>query len=97
MTGRRPPDASKLQLAFGAYAQVVIENDPTNTMIPRPIGTIQLGPSGNTQGANFFMNINTGRRLHVRSWTALPMPDDVIERVDELGHKQTMPNMVNVE
>ena len=44
VTGRRP---SKLQLAFGAYAQVVIESDPAYNMIPRTIGAICLGPSGN--------------------------------------------------
>ena len=64
-------------------------------MIPRTISAIRLGPSDNTHGAFFFMNINTGCRLHAHSWTALSMLDDVIERVDELGHKQTMLNMVN--
>ena len=37
------------------------------------------------------MSLATGRRLHRKRWTALPMPEDAIQRVNELARAQGMP------
>ena len=42
-------------------------------------------PSGNAQGTWYFMSLNTGRRLHRRNWTVLPMGQEVLDRVDKLA------------
>jgi hypothetical protein len=54
-------------------------------MLPRTIGAICLGPSGNEQGGHYFMSLSTGRRLLRDWWTELPMPHDAITRVGALG------------
>ena len=44
-----------------------------------------MGPTGNLQGLVKFFCLNTGRILKQRSFTALPMPDRVIKRVNAIG------------
>jgi hypothetical protein len=60
-------------------------------MLPRTIGAICLGPSGNEQGGHYFMSLMTGRRILRDRWTELPMPQDAITRVGSLGRQQGMP------
>jgi hypothetical protein len=57
-------------------------------MESRTAGAICLGHSGNVQGGHKFLSLRTGRIITRRSWTALPMPDDVIARVNALGADQ---------
>ena len=40
------------------------------------------------------MNLNTGKRIHRRNWTDLPMPDEVIKRVEQLGKKDNQPKLL---
>ena len=94
--GRRPLDASKLSLPFGAFVQLTIDtNFPTNTVKQRIVDAICLGPSANTQGTYTFMSLDTGRRLHGRSWKVFIRDQTIIDRVHELGRKQNMPEMDN--
>jgi hypothetical protein len=48
-------------------------------------GAICLGPSGNTQGGYYFMSLRLGLKITRYSWTLIPMPDTVIDRVNTLG------------
>ena len=73
------------KLVLGSYAQVHEENSPTNSYQARTLGAIFLGPSGNLQGGYKFMNLRTGKRLNRHKWTALPMPQEVIDRINKLG------------
>ena len=82
------------KLAFGAYAQVHEENFPTNSQQARTLGAICLGPSGNLQGGYKFMNLRTGKKLTRRRWTALPMPQEVIDRVNKLGEADGQPSLL---
>ena len=91
--GRRPIDARNISLPFGAYVQLTVENTPTNSMKPRTIPAISLGPSGNTQGTYYFMNLLTGKRVHGRTWQRLPITTDIINSVHRLAEKQRMPDM----
>ena len=85
-------DAKKhCQLPFGTYVQANVSNHPTNTPAARTVGAICLGPKGNLSGTYKFMNLRTGKSIVPISWTRLPMTQDVIDRVNDLGRadKQT--------
>jgi len=69
----------------GTYCEVHDEPLPSNTMTPRTHEAIAMGPTGNLQGSVKFFCLNTGRILKRRSFTALPMPDRVIKRVNNIG------------
>jgi hypothetical protein len=79
-----------VRLPFGSYVQTHEEH--TNDMRHRTLGAICLGPSGNAQGGHFFFNLTSGSRILRHRWTALPMPDDVIRRVNQIGRQQGMPS-----
>ena len=79
------------KLAFGAYAQVHGENLPKKSQQARTLGAICLGPSGNLQGGYKIMNLRTGKKLTHRRWTALPMPQEVIDCVNKLGEADRQP------
>jgi Reverse transcriptase (RNA-dependent DNA polymerase) len=74
------------QLEFGTYVQTHEQHD--NSMVPRTTGAIALRPTGNAQGGHFFMSLTTGRRLVRNNWTALPLPQDVIERLRDLANRE---------
>ena len=54
-------------------------------MNPITIGAIALGLDNSQSGGYCFMNLNTGKRIHRRSWTKLPVPNEVVKRVEQLG------------
>jgi len=57
----------------------------TNSIAPRNTGGISLSPTGNSKGGYYFYSLNTGKHLKHYSWTKLPMPADVITRLEELA------------
>ena len=77
-----------LSLQIGQYCQVHGEDSPRNSHNPRTKGAILLGLSGNLQGGFKFMALNTGKKLVMRSWDVIPMPDTVITRGNALGSDQ---------
>ena len=87
--GRNIDYTKHVRLPFGAYVQTHEIHD--NTMTPRTISAICLGPSGNEQGTHYFLSLVTGRVISRPNFTELPMPDDVIRSVSELGRQQLMP------
>jgi hypothetical protein len=81
---RRGLDYQKhCQLEFGEYVQTHEATD--NSMAPRTVGALALRPSGNAQGGHLFYSLSTGKVLHRNHWTALPMPQEVIDRVTVLA------------
>ncbi len=88
MTGETLSFKKHLQLQIGTYCQVHEEDTPRNSQLPRTKGAICLGPSGNVQGGYKFMSLNSGKKITRRSWDEIPMPDTVIDRVNELGKDQ---------
>jgi hypothetical protein len=93
ITGQRLDYKKHVRLEFGAYVQTHEEH--TNGMEARTVGAICLGPTGNEQGGHYFMSLGTGRRLTRNRWTELPMPNDAIACVNELGQQQGMPKTLN--
>ena len=69
----------------GTYCEVHDEPLPSNSMTLRTHACIACRPTGNLQGSVKFYCLTTGRILKRRSWTALPMPDKVIDKVNRIG------------
>jgi KUP system potassium uptake protein len=90
--GTPNPDCKNLKITFGSYAQVY--ESTTNTTKARSIGAIALKPS-NERGGYYFMSLSTGKRLHCYQWTELPVPDYVIDRVEDMAAQEDQPIMTN--
>ena len=73
---------------FGEYVQTREEHD--NSLLSRTVGAIALRPTGNQQGGYYFMSLHTGRIINRLHATKLPMPSEVIMRVEQLAKAQNM-------
>ena len=71
---------------YGEYVQP--HEQTTKTMKVRTVGALTLRPSGNAQGTFYYLSHESGRRLHRRRCTTLPMPSNAIDRVHALASKQ---------
>jgi len=76
------------KVPFGAYCEVHVDPDITNTMEPRTKWGICLGPTGNMQGSYKFRSLSTGKKVTRRKFTEMPMTDSVMKMVDSLGKKE---------
>jgi hypothetical protein len=98
VTGLPKPDFNTLTLEFGSYVQVY---DGTNNNTKScTLGAIATNPTGNSSGDHFFMSLESGDRIHRRSWTVLPTSDAAISRVEAIASDEGMPpvdhdNMIN--
>ena len=83
VTGRKWDYKRHCKLQFGEYAQVY---DRTyNTLTRRTTAAIAMYPSGNYQGGHYFFSLRIGRRLCRNRWVAIPMPDEVIVRIEDMA------------
>ena len=73
---------------FGEYVQTHEEHD--NSLLSHTVGAIALRPTGNQRGGYFFMSLHTGRIINRLHATKLPMPSEIIIRVDQLAKAQNM-------
>jgi hypothetical protein len=76
------------KLPFGSYCQVHEETNPRNNIASRTLGAISLIASGNLQGAQLFLSLKTGEVIVCYSYTEVPMPEEVIARVNNLSRDQ---------
>ena len=96
VTGAQNLDYNELvKLQFGDYVQVHQDRQITNSNEARSVGAIALYPSGNGQHTWHFMSLNTGKRLHKRNWTPLPMGEEIITRVHALAEKEGRSKVIN--
>jgi len=77
----------------GTYCEVHDKPVPTNTMVSCTHKAIVLGPTGNLQRSVKFYCIHTGRVLKSRSFTPMPMPDSVVQRVNKIGEREKQGRM----
>ena len=77
-------DYNKLIIRTGLYAQVHINASITNTPKARTVVGIALYQA-DENGSWYFMSLETGERLHSNNWIELPISDDIIRRVNEMG------------
>ena len=66
-------------------------------MRTRTVSAIYLRPSGNTQGSFYYYSLWSGRRLHRRRRTPLPMSQEIIDRVFAGVHFTKLPKIIVVE
>jgi hypothetical protein len=88
MSGEMLDYKKHMSLQLEQYCQVHEEDNPRNSQISRNKGVISLGPSGNLQGGFKFIALNSGKKIVLRSWDVIPMPDIVIHRVNALDRDQ---------
>ena len=86
VTGQKLDFKRHCRFQFGEYVQTHEEHD--NSMSPRTVGALPLRPTGNAQGSFYFMSLSTGRVWNRLCGTALPMPDDVVDRVHQMAQRQ---------
>jgi hypothetical protein len=89
-SGRKINAATDLRGEFGEYVQAHTPPDPTtrNSMTPRTDGCIFLNSTGNLQGSAKFLNLNTGGVVTRDKWTALPIPQPVIDHLNRMAANQ---------
>ncbi len=75
------------KVLFGAYCEVHVDPDITNTMEPWTQWGICLGPTGNMQGSYKFLSLTTGRKITQRKFTDMPATTRVIKEVKASGAK----------
>ena len=94
MTGIKLDYSKHCRLPFRSHVQFHDEPSPTNSPTARTIGEITLGPTVNLQGGYKFLNLRTGKKITIRNWTHLPMPIEIIERVNKIGIAQGQPKLL---
>ena len=92
LTGRELSFDKHAVLEFGSYVQTHEEH--SNGMEPHTMGAICLGPTGNAQGGHWFFSLTSGSRIVRHHWIALPMPQEVILRISQIGRAQGMPSRI---
>ena len=83
VTGQKLDFKRHCRFQFGEYVQTHEEHN--NSMSPRTVGALELRQTGNAQGSFYFMSLSTGRVLNRLCGTALPMPDNVIDRAHQMA------------
>jgi hypothetical protein len=54
-------------------------------MESRTTGAINLGPTRNIQGTHNLLSLKTEDLIVMRKWTELPVPSEVIDKLDDQG------------
>ena len=87
-TGRKVDYSLDCKVQFGQYVHTHEDLEVTNTMKSRTVGAIALGPAGNIQGTYNFLSLKTWRVVKRRSWTTLPMPQEVIDMLNRKAEQE---------
>ena len=88
LDGTHKPDMSKQRVPFGTYA--VVYANTSNNMKSRSVEAIALTDAG-PKGGCYFMNIETGKKIHGHKWTVLPISDRIIDMIHEIGIHEKRP------
>jgi len=76
-----------LRASFGEYVQAS-RNVADNTLAPRTDGGIALYDTGNREGTWYIYNLNTDRVIRRNTFKVLPMPQIVIDHLNNLDNEQ---------
>ena len=97
-TGRKLNYSRDFRIAFGEYAQVIIPNIVSNDVRqPRTEGAIALLPTGNAHSSVLFYILRSGRIVSRDRFTVLPMPLEVIEKMQSLGGGGIKDALINLD
>ena len=90
VTGQVLDAAYNCCLPIGAFCNVAFYDNPRNsTDIARTVDALALRPIGNIQGGYYFLRLDTWKRISRHDWMELPMPDDIITKINTKGLSQT--------
>ena len=73
------------KIEFGAYTEGHEKTFPPNSTQSRTEPAICLGPTGNLQGSYWLLNLRTGCHIKRRTFTPIPVPMRIIDRVHALA------------
>lgn len=90
LTGKKLDYSLECKLEFGEYVQANEENTIKNSMQSRTFPAICLGPVGNIQGSYYFLNLNTWEVVKRRGWMKLPLPNDIIQKINAKSAREQM-------
>ena len=88
--GSPRPDLSYNRPIFGSYC--IAYTTTTNDMRPRAVPSIAL-KSADGSKRHYFMSLHSGKQIHSKKWTELPIDQEVIDRVEEIGADEGQPEM----
>ena len=83
LTGKQVDYKRHCRYQFGEYTQTHEEHN--NSMNPRTVGAIALRPVSNGQRSFYFLSVTTRRMLNWLHAMALPMPDDMIDKLHRMA------------
>ena len=83
------------RLEFREYAQTHEEHD--NSLNPCTIGALALCLTGNVKGGYFFLSLRMGKVINQMRWTMIPMPKEVIDRVERMARQEHAGTMLLFE
>ena len=78
-------------LPFGNYTQVHQNKEPHSSTKEWTLGAISLGPIDNAQGRWKFVSLETGHLIKQYLWDAMPMTQEVTNKVIECGKQENSP------
>lgn len=84
-TGIKTDFKKDFRVAFGDYAQVHVKTEPSNGPDERTVAAIALCGTGNSKGTVWWFDVKTLAPFQADTWTALPINDLVIERLNQLA------------
>ena len=94
VTGRRMYDEHHGKWKFGQYVLSHEDNDPTNTMEPRALDCIYLGPKEDVSGGHELLNIHTKAIINRRKFTPMPITPTIINEVEQWAADDGMKGLV---
>ena len=80
--GKRKMDGNRKRINFGQYAE--IHDGTTNKVDARSVGGIAMYATNDREGFA-FMCLDTGKNRHSNNWTAKPITEDIITRVENIA------------
>ena len=86
LTGQQVDYNRLCRYQFGEHTQTHEEHN--NSMNLRTVGAIALCVVGNGQGSFYFLSVTTGRVLSRLHAMALPMLDDMIDKLHRMARQQ---------
>ena len=84
-----------LKLEYGQYVQTHDHPSKSNNMKTRTTLTISIRPSGSTNGW-LFMSLEIGKQILRYKWTVLPIPECVIDKVQELAETYKLKKKLSI-
>ena len=92
-TGRKLDFSRDVRAGFGDYVQIKVNPKHMNTAEPRTRGCIMLMPTNNLSGTHSLYSLDKGTKINADNWVALPTPDIVIEKMNQLALDEEKPKV----